>query len=149
MLTLLDISFNSFSGFLPSSLCHLASCPNASIYLCSPAAVNSNEGCGAITSVPACLYPNSPNHRIGKLTEYFVTNNSSGISYQNYAMCSLARAWNVSGWDCFAGYPTNLCVSWTGVQCDGPYVGSISVVYFGIVGSIPTSLGLSHVFTGV
>ena len=151
-LTLLDIGFNSFSGFVPSSLCALADKVNASVYICASTAVNSSEGCGAISAVPSCLFPNSPNHRIGNLTEYFDAVSStrpfvsptSAAPSQNYSMCSLAWAWNVSGWDCSAGYPTDVCSNWPGVGCNGTHVVSISLVYYGIRGIIPSSLGLEY-----
>ena len=150
LLTLLDVSFNSFGGVVPSSFCNLANNPNVSIFLCSAAALTSNDGCGAISAVPSCLYPNSPSHHIGNLTEYPVVNITTiptiypSISTfpQNLTMCSLASAWNISGWTCSAaGLPVNLCSHWTGITCNGSVVVAISLVFYDIVGSIPITIG--------
>ena len=156
-LTWLDISFNSFNGLVPSSVCSIANNPNASVYICGAAAVNSSEGCGAIAAVPSCLFPNSPTHRIGNLSEYFVGNTTSRPTFppsltslsQNYTMCSLAEAWNVSGWECSAGFPTDICSGWPGIECKGAFVSSISLVYYGILGSIPTALGPEYCFLSI
>eukprot|EP01041_Mallomonas_annulata_P005409 gene5409-10821_t len=64
----------------------------------------------------------------------------------NIAMCDLVEATDIStkslNWNCQNGIPmTSICATWQGILCRDGYISEIRLEYYGLKGTIPSSLG--------